>query len=342
MAMSYWVAVSGQQYGPFPLADLRRMITEGRVALTDLAWAEGMPEWKPVSQVLPAEAPTYAPMATPAAPAPAAAPVVQQTPAPVYSAPVAPAPVFSAPVPAPAPASPINASSINATPAAPMNVPPAAPVPAASPMGAIPQTPPPGNPYDPAPYAPPAYGQVPAGYGAPPASYPQPGFAPVGYPQQGYAQPMGGGPIPPALHWGLVLILGMVTFGLFQIVWVFVQTGFIKKIDPKNNSRMLFVLTVILEFVSVGLSMSVMFLGAGRAGGMIAALGLPVSLAAAVCALLALFKMRSSMLQYYNTVEPIQLKLSGVMTFFFNIYYFQYHFSRIAEWKKTGRLVPQK
>lgn len=340
MAMSYWVAVSGQQYGPFPLADLRRMITEGRVALTDLAWAEGMPEWKPVSQVLPAEAPTYAPMATPAAPAPAAAPLVQQAPAPVYSAPATPtpAPVFSTPAPAsPAPAAPMNAS-------------PAAPVPAASPMGAIPQGPPPGNPYDPAPgYAPPAYAQAPAGYGGAPAGYPQPpspmgqpGFAPVGFPQQGYAQPMGGGPVPPALHWAIVLILGMVTFGLFQIVWVFVQTGFIKKIDPKNNSRMLFVVTILLEFLSVGLSMSAMMPGAGRAGGMIAALGLPVSLAAAVCALLAVFKMRSSMLQYYNTVEPIQLKLSGVMTFFFNIFYFQYHFTRIAEWKKTGRLVPQK
>jgi hypothetical protein len=52
--------------------------------------------------------------------------------------------------------------------------------------------------------------------------------------------------------------------------------------------------------------------------------------------------MRSSLVQYYNTVEPISLKLSGVMTFFFNIYYFQHHFSRIAEWKRTGRLTPQK
>jgi hypothetical protein len=58
--------------------------------------------------------------------------------------------------------------------------------------------------------------------------------------------------------------------------------------------------------------------------------------------IVAFFKMRSSLVQYYNTVEPISLKLSGVMTFFFNIYYFQHHFSRIAEWKRTGRLTPQK
>jgi hypothetical protein len=53
---------------------------------------------------------------------------------------------------------------------------------------------------------------------------------------------------------------------------------------------------------------------------------------------MAVFGMRRSIVQYYNTREPIGLKLSGVMTFFFSILYFQYHFSRIAEWKQTGRL----
>jgi hypothetical protein len=51
--------------------------------------------------------------------------------------------------------------------------------------------------------------------------------------------------------------------------------------------------------------------------------------------------MRSSIENYYNTVEPINLRLSGVMTFFFAVYYFQHHFSRIANWKRTGYLQPQ-
>ena len=74
----------------------------------------------------------------------------------------------------------------------------------------------------------------------------------------------------------------------------------------------------------------------------IAAMGSLIGLVIAVCALVAIFKMRSSIVQYYNTVEPIGLKLSGVMTFFFSIYYFQHHFTRIAEWKRTGRLTPQQ
>jgi hypothetical protein len=71
------------------------------------------------------------------------------------------------------------------------------------------------------------------------------------------------------------------------------------------------------------------------------ALGGLVYVAAIVLNIVAIFKARSLLLEYYNTVEPINLRLSGVMTFFFNIYYFQYHFTRIAEWKRTGMLTPQ-
>jgi len=40
--------------------------------------------------------------------------------------------------------------------------------------------------------------------------------------------------------------------------------------------------------------------------------------------------MRDALVDYYNTVEPINLRLSGVMTFFFAVFYFQYHFCRIG------------
>jgi hypothetical protein len=43
-------------------------------------------------------------------------------------------------------------------------------------------------------------------------------------------------------------------------------------------------------------------------------------------------------MSYYNSVEPIQLSLSGALTFFFGVFYLQYHMSRIAHWKKTGIL----
>ena len=63
---------------------------------------------------------------------------------------------------------------------------------------------------------------------------------------------------------------------------------------------------------------------------------------AIVLQIVGVFKMRAVLEEYYNTVEPINLRLSGVMTFFFALFYFQYHFSRIANWKKTGYLLPQQ
>jgi len=57
-----------------------------------------------------------------------------------------------------------------------------------------------------------------------------------------------------------------------------------------------------------------------------------------VMGLVMVFGMRKSMVTYYNSVEPIGLQLSGIMTFFFTLIYFQYHFSRIANWKRTGIL----
>ncbi len=65
------------------------------------------------------------------------------------------------------------------------------------------------------------------------------------------------------------------------------------------------------------------------------------SLAAIALVVVGLFQMKSDLENYYNTEEPIHLGLSGVMTFFFGIFYFQHHLSRIAQWKKTGVLQPQ-
>jgi hypothetical protein len=222
------------------------MIAEGRVSMTDLAWAEGRSNWEPLSQVIPPEAPAYAPGPPP--PTPAAQPN--------YGA--------------------LGAQAVGAQAAA-------APMPAPT-----------------------------------------------------------AGPVPPNLHWGLVLLISLFTFGLFGLVWIFVEASFVKKIDSRNISRALLIVAFLLEFAYVGLMVFAGIAGGGNDVQVIAAMGSLIGLIITVCVIVAFFKMRSSLVQYYNTVEPIGLKLSGVMTFVFNIYYFQHHFSRIAEWKRTGQLTPQQ
>ena len=68
-------------------------------------------------------------------------------------------------------------------------------------------------------------------------------------------------------------------------------------------------------------------------------LGMAIYLCGAVCLILANFKMRASIHNYYTMVEPMGINLmdttGAVLTFFFPIYFFQYHFFNIAERKKA-------
>jgi hypothetical protein len=187
-------------------------------------------------------------------------------------------------------------------------------------------------------YTPPPQQYTPqaAQFGAAPAAYTPPAY------NAGYgAQPMAGGPMPPTLSWVLVLVLGLVV-PFFALVWIFIELGFVKKIDPSSPASKQFVTAIAALLGGFIIGFALIAGGSASEKPAFAALGGFILFAAyivtIVFAILAMFSMRRSIQTYYNTVEPIGLKLSGVMTFFFNIYYFQYHFNRITNWKQTGRL----
>jgi hypothetical protein len=145
-----------------------------------------------------------------------------------------------------------------------------------------------------------------------------------------------GGPMPPNMHWAVVMILSCVTCGLGGVVWSFKEAFFVKKIDPSSKSTIMLMIACIAMIVQVVVSFI-----AGRSGSMdtiatASTVVLLLNLIIIVVMLIAVFGMRKSLVRYYNSVENIGLKLSGVMTFFFSILYFQYHFSRIADMKKRG------
>ncbi|MGH9612941.1 MAG: hypothetical protein ACRD4P_07675 [Bryobacteraceae bacterium] len=64
-----------------------------------------------------------------------------------------------------------------------------------------------------------------------------------------------------------------------------------------------------------------------------------LALASTALCVAAALNIRSSLLRYYNSVEPIGLQISAPMTLFFQVLYLQYHFTRIARWKETGVLA---
>ncbi len=152
------------------------------------------------------------------------------------------------------------------------------------------------------------------------------------------ALPMQGNPIvPPDFHWGLVLLIGVFTCGLFFSAWMIVEAVYVRKIKPDSKGLMFVIIAVAGSYLG------------GFANGFISAinhtnpqpLGHLITIVFAIIFLVAAFQMRSELEEYYNTTEPINLQLNGVMTFFFALFYFQHHFSRIAQWKKTGVLAPQ-
>lgn len=251
-------------------------------------------------------------------------------------------------------------------PAAPAT--PRPPMPPARMPGAAPQTPPPGfqPPVFGAPQAqaaPPMQGpgfQPPMGGQAPwqpphspqfqaPPMQPQmappgapPGMPPMGSPMAGGAMPAGMAmagayPAPPNLHWAIVLIAGIVTYGLAYYVWGFRQAFFVKKLDAANKAVMYLSLSLAACVVQVVLFFT-MARNMGGDAGIVTTMLMLTNVVILALGIAAIFGMRASLLRHYNQIEPIGLKLGGVMTFFFSVLYFQYHFRRIAEWKTTGVL----
>jgi hypothetical protein len=177
-------------------------------------------------------------------------------------------------------------------------------------------------------------GNIPVQPAAPGPVAPNYGQVPV-YPQQPvvFAQPAGSasGPLPPDLHWALVLAIG-VFCGIFLPIWMFIQAGYVKKLRPDAKCMLLYGMGVggiVLGYVVIGVA------SVGKDNNLMALAGF-ILIGAGVLIMVGHFSLRRSLLDYFNSTEPLNLRLSPVMTFFFNVIYFQYHFNRIRQYKVTG------
>ena len=132
-------------------------------------------------------------------------------------------------------------------------------------------------------------------------------------------------PAPPSLHWALVLLLGIVTCSIFNSIWFFVQASYIRKLVPKNRAMLWF-------GIGIGLCFCTGFIKAANAGdaGVAGIAGL-VQLVGAGFVIAGNFSLKNGIEEHFNGAENIGLSLSGVMTFFFSVIYFQYHFNKICD-----------
>ena len=131
-------------------------------------------------------------------------------------------------------------------------------------------------------------------------------------------------PRPPALHWAVVLLLTVVTLGIFGVVWSILQARWVRRIDSSSNALFLllggFAAQIVLTMVADNAGSEFLDFAAS-----------PVGL---VTWIVAFFSMRRSIEWHYA------LSLSGIMTFFFNMLYLQYHMTRITQGQVTPRVQP--
>lgn len=143
-------------------------------------------------------------------------------------------------------------------------------------------------------------------------------------------------PLPPNLHWALLLLLDLITRQFFNWIWTFVLANWARKLSG-NNKAMVLVAMYPAAFVAAFMAGAVTaVLGIGR--DMVLLFVILCVVAGLIAYIFGIFKIRDAMEEYYNSRENIALTLSGVMTFFFSSIYLQYHVNRIARWKKTGIL----
>jgi hypothetical protein len=136
-------------------------------------------------------------------------------------------------------------------------------------------------------------------------------------------------PLPPNWHWSIVMILGAVTRGFFNMIWALIQANWARKLSGDNKPLVL--VAMYPAGMVAGIMMVVLYRPAAALGGLFIFAGL-------IIYLVGMFSIKAAMEEYYSTTEPIGLGMSSAMTFFFSTIYIQYHINRLAKFKKTGVL----
>jgi hypothetical protein len=153
-----------------------------------------------------------------------------------------------------------------------------------------------------------------------------------------YAEPTGTPyPDPPNLNWGLELLLGFFTCGLFVVAWNLVIATWGKRIQPASNALMYYIIGTVLILANFGGSYGILIAIGHHEHPHHHVFGSIITIASWVVRLIARFTLREDIERHYNGPEPLGIRLSGVMTFFFGGIYFQYKLNEINQLKQTIR-----
>jgi hypothetical protein len=183
-----------------------------------------------------------------------------------------------------------------------------------------------------------------------PAAEPAPGFVPAapfapaapvepryGAPDAAYPVPVSAYPDPPNLHWGLVLLIDVLTGGIFQIAWNFVMAAWLKRVQWNNQAILFYALGYVTLLLYLGMLVP-LFLGVMHHAAMGSWVGLRlVGLVSWILRLVARYSFKAGLEEHFNRLEPIGYHMNGVLLFFFGGLYIQAELNRINEIKLAIR-----
>jgi hypothetical protein len=149
-------------------------------------------------------------------------------------------------------------------------------------------------------------------------------------------------PEPPSMHWFVVLLLTIVTLGIFGVVWPFIQASWVKKVDPSSKAGTYLVGSLACVGISwiAQIGLRIFGMGHGATALMsLGGLGFILAIANLVLVYMAYFGMANSMRRVLPSygVTP---EIGGVTLFFFTLLYLQGQMRWLARWKSTGQTFP--
>lgn len=116
-----------------------------------------------------------------------------------------------------------------------------------------------------------------------------------------------------------VVGLTIITFGIYYLYWMYTRMNQINGLSTNaKGNKTAFTIYIGIYVVNTAISIS------GTEDLTIAIVNLVLSLCGVVALLITVFSTRRAIIEVINKGSAEQVHLGGVMTFFFQIFYFQY------------------
>jgi hypothetical protein len=142
-------------------------------------------------------------------------------------------------------------------------------------------------------------------------------------------------PDPPDFPWWGALLLGLITGGLFFVIWDIVQAAWVRRVQPTSNSLALYIAMAVLYLLRAPSNWDTInhnVFGGPPVGPHHGFLTFLVWLGLFIASRMVI---RQDLLRHFNTVEPIGLRLNAFLVFLLGGLYIQYHFNQINEIKRA-------